>query len=186
MIYDDLLSFFLYCHSTSGILVCWPGIEPARLALEAQSLNHSAAREVSQTVLKKGGVTTSLSHTVWCCRCCEPLPFIHTSYHLLFSWINPSNSLEGVRTVSWVCRLTLLDLWMCSQNRTNSYAGDLLYCYSFLRWNFVLIWLRARCLLGVMGETPNKTALVSDPPELSVYKLEIKLCSPWQSLMRSI
>ena len=77
MIYDDL-SFFLYCHSTCGILVPWPGIQPFRLALEAQSLNHSAAREVSQTVLNKRGsqflsttqcdavvsVSPCLSHTV--------------------------------------------------------------------------------------------------------------------------
>ena len=28
-----------------------------------------------------------------------------------------------------------------------------------------------------MDEAVNKRALVSDPPELSVYKLEIKLCS---------
>ena len=28
---------------------------------------------------------------------------------------------------SWVPRLTLLDLWMCSWNRTHSYVGDLLY-----------------------------------------------------------
>ena len=32
-----------------------------------------------------------------------------------------------VNCVSWVPRLTLLDLQMCSRNRTHSYAGDLLY-----------------------------------------------------------
>ena len=37
--------------------------------------------------------------------------------------------------VSWVPRLTLLDLqtnWMCSQNGTHSYVGDLLYFTQFL------------------------------------------------------
>ena len=45
-----------------GILVPWPGIEPAPLAVEAQSLNHFTAREVPQTVefLKRWEYQTSL------------------------------------------------------------------------------------------------------------------------------
>ena len=41
------LFFTFWLHSeTSGILVVWPGMEPAPPALEARSLNHWTAREV--------------------------------------------------------------------------------------------------------------------------------------------
>ena len=45
------LSFYFFelfwlCLLASGILVPWPGIEPAPPAVEAQSLNHRTAREV--------------------------------------------------------------------------------------------------------------------------------------------
>ena len=41
--------FFIFwlCHAACGILVTWPGIEPAPPALEAQSLNHRTTREIA-------------------------------------------------------------------------------------------------------------------------------------------
>ena len=46
----QIMCIFIYLSifdlTTCGILVSWPEIEPTPLALEAQSLNHWAAREV--------------------------------------------------------------------------------------------------------------------------------------------
>ena len=39
------LFFFFFCHLACGILVSRPGIQPACLALEAQSLNHWTTRK---------------------------------------------------------------------------------------------------------------------------------------------
>ena len=38
--------FFWPCHVAFGILVPWPGVKPVPPAVEAQSLNHRATREV--------------------------------------------------------------------------------------------------------------------------------------------
>ena len=43
----NLFFIFWLCHAACGILVSWPGIEPAPPALEAQSLNHWTMREVA-------------------------------------------------------------------------------------------------------------------------------------------
>ena len=40
-------AFFFFCYTAYGIFVPQPGIEPTSLVLEAQSLNHWTAREVS-------------------------------------------------------------------------------------------------------------------------------------------
>ena len=40
------LFLFWPCHTTCGVLVSQPGIEPMPPAVEAQSLNHWTAREV--------------------------------------------------------------------------------------------------------------------------------------------
>ena len=41
----SLSLFFFFCHLACGILVSRPGIQPACLALEAQSLNHWTTRK---------------------------------------------------------------------------------------------------------------------------------------------
>ena len=46
-IFKNLIKkFFCPCHVTCRILVSWPGIEPAPLAVEGWSLNHWTTREV--------------------------------------------------------------------------------------------------------------------------------------------
>ena len=46
-------SCFWLCCTARGILVPWPGIEPAPPALEAQSLNPCTARDVPKFIFKK-------------------------------------------------------------------------------------------------------------------------------------
>ena len=110
--------FFGRGHMSYGILVPWPGMVPALLALEVQSLNHWTAREVS-------GFLISYTHPTYSI----PRPFHLSSWQIHFSTfseplrviLNSSCSLESqIQSVSksqWVSNYI--------QNPTTSHG---IYC----------------------------------------------------------
>ena len=98
--------FIIFClhHAACGFFIAWPGIEPVPPAVEVQSLNHWTAREVP--------CTTVLFKVLYCKNKNVYFLCLFFMYYLCEKYYKLITVQYYVADcVSWVPRLTLLDLW---------------------------------------------------------------------------